>query len=201
MNYDELLDRRQLQNQSVKVIRFKQSDTQGRNILISSTAPLGLLKTMVLQRVRDLDLGLTPMEYQSLTQRLIADANEVSGDLVLRAAKRGRNASELIGVVLSRFLIKKEWARRSLLRLVFSGRLRQLARSARGADRRYYVPQPRESRGWNSAPAVVISEAKYIDHASLRPKATESQRQLRQTMDRIAKRSSAIQDGLTATSG
>jgi S-DNA-T family DNA segregation ATPase FtsK/SpoIIIE len=99
VNYDELLDRRQLLNQSVKVIRFKQSDTQGRNILISSTAPLGLLKSMVLQRVRDLELGLTGEEYQALTQRLIADANEISGDLVLRAAKRGRNASELIGVV------------------------------------------------------------------------------------------------------
>ena len=188
VNYDELLDRRQLLNQAVKVIRFKQSDTQGRNILISSTAPLGLLKSMVLQRVRDLDLNLTGEEYQALTQRLIADANEISGDLVLRAAKRGRNASELIGVVLSRFLIKKE--------LGEAGRyfgwyfLDDYAcwlgqREEQIAD--IMCLSPERTEDGSRRLAVVISEAKYIDYASLTPKAKESQRQLRQTMDRIGK--------------
>ena len=188
VNYDELLDRRQLQNQSVKVIRFKQSDTQGRNILISSTAPLGLLKTMVLQRVRDLDLGLTPMEYHALTQRLIADANEVSGDLVLRAAKRGRNASELIGVVLSRFLIKKELgeAGRFFGWYFLDDYANWLGqREEQIADIMCLSPEKAENGTLRLA--VVISEAKYIEYASLRPKATESQRQLRQTMDRIGK--------------
>ena len=55
VNYDELLDRRQLLNQSVKVIRYKQGATQGRNILISSTASLSLLRSMVLGRVKDLE--------------------------------------------------------------------------------------------------------------------------------------------------
>src|SRR5262249_35087609 len=32
VNYDELLDRRQLLNQEVRVIRYKQSSTQGRNV-------------------------------------------------------------------------------------------------------------------------------------------------------------------------
>jgi S-DNA-T family DNA segregation ATPase FtsK/SpoIIIE len=54
VNYDELLDRRQLLNQNVKVIRYKQAATQGRNILISSTAPLSLLRTMLIGRVRSL---------------------------------------------------------------------------------------------------------------------------------------------------
>lgn len=188
VNYDELLDRRQLLNQSVKVIRFKQSDTQGRNILISSTAPLGLLKTMVLQRVRDLDLGLTPVEYHALTQRLIADANEVSGDLVLRAAKRGRNASELIGVVLSRFLIKKELgeAGRFFGWYFLDDYANWLGQSEEQiADIMCLSPEKAEDGTLRLS--VVISEAKYIDHASLRAKATESQRQLRQTMDRIGK--------------
>lgn len=57
VNYDELLDRRQLLNQNVKVIRYKQCATQGRNILISSTASLSLLRTMVLGRIKDLNLG------------------------------------------------------------------------------------------------------------------------------------------------
>ena len=44
INYDELLDRRQLLNQNVRVIRYKQSVTQGRNVVVSSKAPLGLLR-------------------------------------------------------------------------------------------------------------------------------------------------------------
>jgi S-DNA-T family DNA segregation ATPase FtsK/SpoIIIE len=188
VNYDELLDRRQLLNQSVKVIRFKQSDTQGRNILISSTAPLGLLKTMVLQRLRDLSLGLTQEEYQALTQQLIADANDVSGDLVLRAAKRGRNASELIGVVLSRFLIKKELGEAGrhfgwYFLDDYAGWLGQ--REEQIAD--IMCLSPEKAEDGSRRLAVVISEAKYIDHASLSTKAKESQKQLRQTMDRIGK--------------
>ena len=108
VNYDELLDRRQLLNQNVKVIRCKQGGTQGRNILISSTAPLSLLRLMVLKRIKDLNLELSDAEYRDLTEKFISDANEISGDLVLRAAKRGRNASELMGVVLSRYMIRQE---------------------------------------------------------------------------------------------
>src|SRR5262249_3652163 len=53
VNYDELLDRRQLVNQHVKVIRYKQTDTQGRNMLISSNCSTTLLHRMVQQRLRD----------------------------------------------------------------------------------------------------------------------------------------------------
>ena len=108
VNYDELLDRRQLLNQNVKVIRYKQGVTQGRNILISSTASLSLLRSMVLGRVKDLNLELSDAEYRVLTEKFINEANEISGDIVLRAAKHGRNASELMGVVLSRYMIRHE---------------------------------------------------------------------------------------------
>lgn len=108
VNYDELLDRRQLLNQNVKVIRYKQCATQGRNILVSSAAPLSLLRSMVFGRLKDLNLELGDSDTRKLTERLINDANDISGDIVLRAAKRGRNASELIGVVLSRYMIRHE---------------------------------------------------------------------------------------------
>src|SRR5262249_42195084 len=77
VNYDELLDRRQLLNQNVRVIRFKQSATQGRNLIISSKASLSLLRSMVLRRVRDLNLDLSDEDYQNLADRLISDANEI----------------------------------------------------------------------------------------------------------------------------
>lgn len=108
VNYDELLDRRQLRNQRVRVIRYKQSATQGRNAVISSMAPLGLLRAMVRSRLETLNLGIDEEALRSLAEKLIESANDVSGDIVLRAAKRGEAASELIGVVLSRFLAGHE---------------------------------------------------------------------------------------------
>ncbi len=188
VNYDELLDRRQLLNQCVKVIRYKQSETQGRNILISSTAPLGLLRSMVLQRVKDLNLNLAEEDYKKLTERLINDANEISGDLVLRAAKRGRNASELIGVVLSRYLIRKEFSEPEryfgwYFLDDYANWLGQ--REEQIADILCLSPEL-DSKGRKRL-AVVISESKYIDAASLSVKRKESQKQLRQTMDRIEK--------------
>ena len=66
---------------------------------------------MVLSRVKELNLELSDADARKLTEKFIDDANDVSGDIVLRAAKRGRNASELMGVVLSRYMIRTELAR------------------------------------------------------------------------------------------
>ena len=58
-NYDELLDRRQLREQGVRIIRYKQLATQGRSLIISSRAPMGLLRSMIVTRLHDLRLGLS----------------------------------------------------------------------------------------------------------------------------------------------
>ncbi len=108
INYDELLDRRQLINQNVNVIRYKQFATQGRNMIISSKAPLGLLKSMILSRIKNLSLEIPENTHTTLAEKFLNDAIGISGDIVLRAAKRGRSASELMGVVLSQYLIKHE---------------------------------------------------------------------------------------------
>ena len=136
VNYDELLDRRQLLNQSVKVIRYKQGATQGRNILISSTASLSLLRSMVLGRVKDLNLDLDDQQCRELTERFINDANEISGDIVLRAAKRGRNA-RAYGRRTEPLPHPSRAGDESQVRLVFPRRLRRLARPARGTDCRH----------------------------------------------------------------
>lgn len=188
VNYDELLDRRQLLNQKVKVIRYKQTGTQGRNMLISSNCSTSLLQRMVLSRLRALNLGLTAEEYAQLAKRFVDDANLISGDLVLRAAKRGRNASELIGVVLSAYLIKCEVGANKLFGWYFlddyAAWLGQ--REEQIADILVLSPEECQESGRKRL-AVVVSEAKYVDYPSLSAKRKESQKQLRQTVDRIAK--------------
>jgi len=184
VNFDELLDRRQLQNQNVRIIRYKQSATQGRNLIISSTADSGMLRAMLINRLERLNLGLDDAEYQTLAERLIEDANSISGDLALRAAKRGRSAYELIGVVLSRFLIRHEFDGGRYFGWYFLDDYAEWLgqREEQIADLMIVSPEEAED---GLLLSIVVSESKYIDESNLAPKKKESQKQLRDTVSRI----------------
>jgi S-DNA-T family DNA segregation ATPase FtsK/SpoIIIE len=190
VNYDELLDRRQLIDRKVRVIRYKQSSTQGRNLIVSSTASLGLLHSMVQRRIGSLQLGLEVPALKQLADRFIQEANTISGDIVLRAARRGRSASELMGVVLSAYLIQHEMQ-------TFNG-------GQKGQYGWYFLDDYAEWLGQREeqmadilmlSPSVgpmgelrlsiVVSEAKFIDRSSLHVSASKSRNQLRDTLKRI----------------
>ena len=185
VNYDELLDRRQLLNQNVRVIRYKQSATQGRNIVISSNAPLGLLSSMVLLRVKDLNLGLSEEEHRALADRFIHDANDVSGDIVLRAAKRGRNASELMGIVLSRYLLRNELGLDRLYGWYFLDDYADWLGQREEQIADILALSPEVTADGQFRLAVLITESKYIDSSAVAAKRKESQKQLRDTMKRV----------------
>jgi S-DNA-T family DNA segregation ATPase FtsK/SpoIIIE len=185
VNYDELLDRRQLMNQKVRVIRYKQVATQGRNLLVSSKAPLSLLRSMVLSRLRDLHLDLDSAEYAQLADRFIADANDVSGDIVLRAAKRGRNASELMGIVLSRYMLRHELGTERYYGWYFLDDYANWLGQREEQIADILALSPDRLPDGTLRLAVVVSEAKYIDASSLAAKRKESQKQLRDTLKRI----------------
>lgn len=185
VNYDELLDRRQLLNQNVKVIRYKQCATQGRNILISSTASLSLLRSMVFGRIKDLNLELTDADTRELTERFINDANDISGDIVLRAAKRGRNASELIGVVLSRYMIRHEIGTARRFGWYFLDDYAEWLGQREEQIADILALAPEQTTEGQLQLSVVIAESKYIDIANLSAKRKESQKQLRDTVRRI----------------
>jgi DNA segregation ATPase FtsK/SpoIIIE, S-DNA-T family len=185
VNYDELLDRRQLMNQNVKVIRYKQGVTQGRNILISSTASLSLLRSMVMGRVKHLNLELSDAQCRDLTEKFINDANEISGDIVLRAAKRGRNASELMGVVLSRYMIRHELGATRRFGWYFLDDYAEWLGQREEQIADILALSPEQTPDGKLQLAVIVSESKYIEHTSLSAKRKESQKQLRDTVRRI----------------
>ena len=185
VNYDELLDRRQLLNQGVRVIRYKQSATQGRNLIVSSNAPLGLLKSMVLTRIKDLNLGLEESDHRNLADRFIADANDISGDIVLRAAKRGRNASELLGIVLSRFLVRNELGQERYYGWYFLDDYAEWLGQREQQIADIMALSPEQLSDGTLRLALVVSEAKYIEFSSLAAKRKESQKQVRDTIKRI----------------
>ena len=107
--YDELLDKRQLQHNNITVVRYRRGSTNGRNMIVSSTSELRLLGVLVRRRLQELNLQLGPEEIQTAADKAKRDALSISGDIVLRAAKRGVSAGEMIGLVLSRHLLAEEF--------------------------------------------------------------------------------------------
>lgn len=107
--YDELLDKRQLQHNNITVVRYRRGSTNGRNMIVSSTSELRLLGVLVRRRLEELNLHLSANEIQAAADIAKRDALSVSGDIVLRAAKRGVSAGEMIGLVLSRHLLSEEF--------------------------------------------------------------------------------------------
>jgi len=185
VNFDELLDRRQLMNHQVRVIRYKQISTQGRNLVISSRAPMTLLRSMIMCRIRVLQLPLTDAEVRTLADRLIDDANDVSGDIVLRAATCGQSASELMGIVLSRRMLRDDLGTDQLIGWYFlddyASWLGQ--REQQIADLLAICPQVAEDGTLRIT--LAVSEAKYVEIESLAAKRKESQKQLRDTLERL----------------
>src|SRR5262249_6352105 len=147
--------------------------------------PLGLLQSMVLRRIKDLNLGLSNEEYRAAAERFIQDANDISGDIVLRAAKRGRNASELMGIVLSQFLIKNEIGRKRHFGWYFLDDYADWLGQREEQIADILVLSPEQMPDGRLRLVVVVSEAKYIDASSLAAKRKESQKQLRDTVNRV----------------
>lgn len=184
VNYDSLLERRQLMNKGIKVIRYQQNDTDERNLLVSSTSALNLLEVLVRRRLSDLNLGVSEAELNELTARFIQEANGVSGDIVLRAAKRGRFASELLGVVLSKSLITAEMGKDAAIGWYFlddyAAWLGQ--REEQIADLMAICPKIVDGQRYLK---IVVSEAKYISEESLSEAKKNSSKQLWDTVRRI----------------
>ncbi len=107
--YDELLDKRQLQHNGITVVRYRRASTNGRNMIVSSTSELRLLGVLLRRRLGELSLSLGGDDLDAVAARMKKDALSVSGDIVLRAAKRGVSAGEMLGLVLSRHLVAEEF--------------------------------------------------------------------------------------------
>lgn len=107
--YDELLDKKQLQHHGVTVVRYRRDSTNGRNMIVSSDADLRLLGTLTRRRLNELGLTFTSSELDSLAKRIKQDALSISGQIVMRAARRGISAGEMLGLVLSRYIIENEF--------------------------------------------------------------------------------------------
>ena len=151
---------------------------------ISSRAPLNLLEVLVQRRLFSLNLDLDANDLRDLTRRMVDDANTISGDIVLRAAKRGQFASELIGLVLSRFLLQDELGNPGRCGWYFLDDYAMWLgqREERLADILALSPQ---RLGEQIVLLALISEAKYVGRDALADARRSSAVQLRETVLRM----------------
>ncbi len=183
--YDDLLDKRQLAAQGINVIRYRRQRTHGRNMVVSSTSELRILNVLVRRRLAELSLGLDDERVSKLAKRLIDDANAISGDIVLRAAKRGVSAGELIGLVLSRALVAEELGGHAAVAwFLLDDYAEWLGQREEGiAD----ILALCLVVGEGGAPHLraIVTEAKYVDQSGSAEASRKSRQQLRQTVARI----------------
>jgi DNA segregation ATPase FtsK/SpoIIIE, S-DNA-T family len=185
VNFDDLLDRRQLLNSGISIIRYKHSAASTRSLIISSTASDTMLRATLRSRLRGLDSSYGEEELGALAARLIGDANSVSGDIVLRAARRGTSAGELIGVVLSKYLVDQELGDRPRAWLFLDDYISWLGQTeGRMADLLCLAPVEENGQRYLD---VIVTEAKFVSAAGVKAKADDSEAQLRASLRRFEK--------------
>lgn len=183
--YDDLLDKRQLAAQGINVIRYRRQRTHGRNMIVSSTSELRILHVLVRRRLAELNLGLSEDRLSVLAQRMIDDACSISGDIVLRAAKRGVSAGELIGLVLSRALIAEELGSQATVAwFLLDDYAEWLGQREEGIADILALSVGHDADGATSLRAVV-TEAKYVGVDGAAEARRTSKQQLRHTVQRI----------------
>jgi S-DNA-T family DNA segregation ATPase FtsK/SpoIIIE len=117
----------------------------------------------------------------------MAEANAVSGKLVLRAARRSNNTKELIGVVLSKYLIESQIDKnKSTCWFLLDDYAHWLGKQdgKRLADLLVLSPSERNGRPHLE---IAVSEAKFGTPEDVSGKKTSSEKQLQDTLTQIAR--------------
>lgn len=187
VNQDELLDRKLLEAQHVKVIRYVQSATHGRNLIISSDARETLLVNTLKEKLKALLASDTPVSViDSLCKQFMEDANKISGGLVLKAARRANNTNELLGMVLSRYLVQSELGAGRPIAWCFLDDYSQWLGKKEGANiADLLVLAPKTNDNGSMHLDVVVTEAKFLTHDVLGGAASTSAKQLMDTLSQL----------------
>ena len=187
VNQDELLDRKLLEAQHVKIIRYVQSETHGRNLIISSAARETLLINTLKDRIRNLlPSGTPPETIDRLCKRFMDEANCISGGLVLRAARRANYTSELLGMVLSRYIIESEIGNGRSVAWCFLDDFSQWLGKKDGASiADLLVLAPTTNADGSLHLDVVVTEAKFVVYDGVTEAKDKSAKQLGDTLAQL----------------
>ena len=186
VNFDELVDRRLLTNNGVSVIRHIHDRHVDRNIIVSTTSKPRLLRVLLKERLERLDPTIIG-GGEEVIDHLIEQANALSGQVVMRAARYGHYANELLGIILSMEKIRAGlggpelpigWYFLDDFASWFGQREEQIADIMAIAPRIEYG---------SPVLKVAISEAKFVSSRGYRGHAKKSAKQLEETAARIGR--------------
>ena len=105
---NDLIDRRQLLNNKIKIVRYKLNARTGKTSIVSSEMQTDILSECIGQRLREVCHALSDAQIAKLAQKILAESYRISGYVALRAARLDKSASEIIGLVLSNWLAHEE---------------------------------------------------------------------------------------------
>jgi S-DNA-T family DNA segregation ATPase FtsK/SpoIIIE len=154
-------------------------------MVVSSTSRLRILHVLVQRRLSELNLGLPDDRLSELARRMIDEASAISGDIVLRAAKRGVSAGELIGLVLSKALVAEEFGDDATVAwFLLDDYAEWLGQREEGiAD--ILALSVGEGPGGTLRLRAVVTEAKYVGEKGAGDAGRKSKQQLRHTIQRM----------------
>lgn len=109
---DNLLDKRQLLNNNIEVVRYKNDIKRRQTEILSSTLPTNLFECNIQKAISGLVSGTE--KSRETARLLLQNSYEISGYIALRAARRMANARELAGLCLSRYCVN-QWQNQALI--------------------------------------------------------------------------------------
>lgn len=187
VNFDELVDRRFLVNNGIDVIRHIHDRSIDRNITVSTTSKPRLLQTLLKERLDRIDPGIISTHGDEPILKFLEQATTLSGHVVMRAARYGHYANELLGVVLSMEMLKSTlhdcalpigWYFLDDYASWFGQNEEQIA------DIMAIAPRIEEGK---PVLRIAISEAKFVSSNSYRAQAKKSAKQLEETISRLGR--------------
>lgn len=130
---------------------------------------------------------MTDPLLQKAVKKMIDDANQLSGGLVLKAARRVRNTYELCGCVLSKFILAQQIAGNGLgtAWCMLDDFARWLGKKPETGVADILSLTPVLDNGGEKHLEVLVSEAKYIEYTALAESKKRSGKQLIDTVKQL----------------
>jgi len=104
VNLDSLLDKKILEEFGANVIKYRKARHINRNLVISSKANTILLENHLIKKFEEFNVNTQLIRFS--VDKIIKSANELSGDILLKAIGRGRFANEMLGLVLTKTILE-----------------------------------------------------------------------------------------------
>lgn len=104
INLDALLDKKILEEFGANVIKYRKARHINRNLVVSSKANTILLESHLIKKFKDFNVNEEVVK--SSVENIMKSANELSGDILLKAIGRGSFANEMLGLVLTKTIIE-----------------------------------------------------------------------------------------------